>query len=88
MTCRVCGGRIEPAVTALPVKIGPHSIVIVKKLPVYECRECGKYPIEDRVMGKVEAILGNADKAAELALSGTPPSSGEPKGGLDIDWGY
>ena len=42
MRCRVCGGLLEPRVTDLPFKIGDSSIVILKALPVLQCRQCGE----------------------------------------------
>ncbi len=40
MNCRVCGGAMEERVTDLPFKIGDISIVIVRALPVLQCRKC------------------------------------------------
>jgi YgiT-type zinc finger domain-containing protein len=42
MRCRVCGGLLERRVTDLPFKIGDSSIVILKALPVLQCRQCGE----------------------------------------------
>ena len=41
MKCRVCGGPLEHRVADFPFKIGDASIVVVKALPVLECRQCG-----------------------------------------------
>jgi YgiT-type zinc finger domain-containing protein len=48
MKCRVCGGLLEHRVTDLPFKIGDSSIVVVKDLPVLECRQCGEIELEDK----------------------------------------
>ena len=38
MKCRICGGAMDEKVTDLPFKIGDSSIVIVRSLPVLQCR--------------------------------------------------
>ena len=42
MRCRVCGGQLESRITDLPFKVGDSSIVILRSLPVLQCRQCGK----------------------------------------------
>jgi YgiT-type zinc finger domain-containing protein len=49
--CRVCGGGMEERVTDLPFKIGDTSIVIVRALPVLQCRQCGEAELENVAMG-------------------------------------
>ncbi len=68
MRCRVCGGALEPQVTDLPFKIGDSSIVILKDLPVLQCRQCGDIELENSVMSKVEQMLGAVDRSAELEI--------------------
>lgn len=68
MICHNCGGKIEKLVTNLPFKVSCDSIVIIKGLPVLQCRNCGEYLIEDMVMEKVDRILSKIDKATELEV--------------------
>ena len=68
MKCRVCGGSLEARVTDLPFKIGDASIVILKGLPVLQCRQCRDIELESAVMLKVEQLIGRLDSAAELEV--------------------
>ena len=68
MKCRVCGAALEPRVTDLPFKVGDSSIVILKGLPVLQCRQCGDVELENAVMLKVEQVLGAVDASAELEI--------------------
>ncbi|HLB73980.1 MAG TPA: YgiT-type zinc finger protein [Sedimentisphaerales bacterium] len=68
MICHNCGGKLEKLVTNLPFKISYDSIVIIKGLPVLQCRNCSEYLIEDGVMEKVDSILSKIDKTAELEV--------------------
>jgi YgiT-type zinc finger domain-containing protein len=54
--------------TDLPFKVGDHSIVIIKNLPVYQCLHCNEYLMPDAVMARVEGILAAADQDAELEI--------------------
>ena len=68
MKCHVCGERLEPTISDLPFRLGPTSIVVIKKLPVLECTNCTEFSIEDPVMEKVEHLLEQTDGAAELEV--------------------
>lgn len=68
MTCHNCGGKLEKVVTDLPFKVKDNSIVIIKKLPILQCQNCNEYSIEDSVMEKIDYILDNIDKTAELEI--------------------
>ena len=68
MTCHVCGSALKPVVTDMPFKIGRQTIVILKDLPVLQCANCGEFLVEDPVMERVEAILANVDREAELEI--------------------
>ena len=68
MKCSVCGGALEPRVTDLPFKTGDSSIVILKGLPVLECRQCAEIELEGSVMSKVEQVLATVDRSAELEV--------------------
>lgn len=68
MICHKCGGELENIVTDLPFKINVNSIIIIKKLPVLQCRNCDEYLIEDPVMEKVDNILRKTDRTSELEV--------------------
>jgi YgiT-type zinc finger domain-containing protein len=68
MICHICGGKLEKLITNLPVKVNQDSIVIIKGLPVLQCRNCSEYAIEDDVMQNVDSILARIDKTAELEV--------------------
>ena len=68
MKCRVCGGAMQERVTDLPFKIGDTSIVIVRALPVLECRQSGEAELENVAMTRVDRLLAAADRSAELEV--------------------
>ena len=68
MKCRVCGGRLDPKTTDLPFKVTERTIVILKKLPVFQCERCSEYSLEDSVFERVEELLSKADISAELEI--------------------
>ncbi|MGB7759366.1 MAG: YgiT-type zinc finger protein [Bryobacteraceae bacterium] len=68
MRCRVCGGPMESRVTDLPVRIGDFSIVILRSLPVIECRRCGYTELEQATMARVDQLLAAVDGSAELEV--------------------
>lgn len=68
MNCRVCGGRLEKRVTDLPFKVSDTAIVIVKSLPVLQCRQCGDTEMEDAEMARVNELLAAVDHSAELEV--------------------
>jgi YgiT-type zinc finger domain-containing protein len=68
MKCRVCGGKMDERMTDLPFKIGDTSIVIVRALPVFQCRQCGETELENIAMTRVDSILAAVDHSAELEV--------------------
>ncbi|HYI92392.1 MAG TPA: type II toxin-antitoxin system MqsA family antitoxin [Bryobacteraceae bacterium] len=68
MRCRVCGKALEPRITDVPFKIGDFSIVILKSLPVLQCRQCGDTELEQQTMSRVDQLLSGVDKSAELEV--------------------
>ena len=68
MRCRVCGGLLERRVTDLPFKIGDSSIVIMKALPVLQCRQCGDTELEQETMLRVDQVLSGVDTSSELEV--------------------
>jgi YgiT-type zinc finger domain-containing protein len=68
MRCRVCGALLERRVTDLPFKIGDSSIVILKALPVLQCRQCGGTEVEHEIMLRVDQVLAGVDTSSELEV--------------------
>lgn len=68
MRCRICGGLLENRVTDVPFKIGDWSIVILKALPVLQCRQCGEVELEQPTMVSVEEVLAGMDRSSELEV--------------------
>ena len=68
MRCRICAGVLEPRVTDLPFKIGDSSIVILRSLPVLQCRQCGDTELEQATMSRVDQLLAAVDESAELEI--------------------
>jgi YgiT-type zinc finger domain-containing protein len=66
--CRICGGVMEERVTDLPFKIGDTSIVIVRSLPVLQCRQCGETELESVARSRVDRLLAAVDGSAELEV--------------------
>ena len=68
MRCRICGGLLESRVTDLPFKIGDFKIVILRSLPVLQCRQCGDTELEQATMYRVDQLLATVDGSAELEV--------------------
>lgn len=68
MRCLVCSGLLDSRATDLPFKIGDSSIVILKALPVLQCRQCGDTELEHETMLRVDQILAGADPSSELKV--------------------
>jgi YgiT-type zinc finger domain-containing protein len=68
MKCHQCGSELAKTATDLPFKTDVHSIIIIKDLPVLQCRNCGEYLIEDAVMARVDAILKNIGTDVEVEI--------------------
>lgn len=68
MRCTVCGGELAATKTDLPFKLRDTSIVILKELPVMQCRNCPEYLIEDEVLRRLDEILTRVDKGAEVEI--------------------
>ena len=68
MRCRVCGGQLESRITDLPFKVGDFSIVILRSLPVLQCRQCGEAELEQATMSRVDQLLAAVDVSAELEV--------------------
>ena len=59
---------MQPKVTDLPFKTGHFSIVILKSLPVLQCRQCADTELEHETMLRVDELLSRADITAELEV--------------------
>ena len=68
MKCTVCGDELQATRTDLPFKVRETGIVILKSLPVLQCRSCPEYLIEDTVLGRVDDILASLGSQAELEI--------------------
>ena len=68
MKCTVCGARMGSMITDLPFKLAEQRIVIIKQLPVLQCRSCREYLIEDAVMQRIDVLLMHADSTTELEV--------------------
>lgn len=68
MKCTRCGGLMEARKTDLPFKVGDTTIVVIRAVPVLECRACTEYLIRDEDMARVEEILVRRSAAAELEV--------------------
>ena len=69
MKCRVCVGLLEHRVTDLPFKVGDSLIVVLRALPVLQCRQCGDTELEHDPMLRVEQVLAGADTSSELEVT-------------------
>ncbi len=68
MKCHVCGSKMEAIVTNLPFKVNETTIIILKDLPVFQCKNCSEYLLNDSVMKRVDEILAKVDTAAEIEV--------------------
>ena len=68
MKCTVCGHELTPTKTDLPFKVRETGIVILKNLPVLQCRNCPEYLIEDEVLHHVDEILAGVDRGTEVEI--------------------
>ena len=68
MKCTVCGARLIPVSSDLPLKTSEQTIVIIKGLPVLQCENCVHYLIEDSVWARIEEILASVVHSAELEI--------------------
>jgi YgiT-type zinc finger domain-containing protein len=66
MRCTVCGSELTPTQTDLPLKVRETSIVILKSLPIFQCKNCPEYLIEDEVLNRVDQILAGVPTGTEV----------------------
>ena len=68
MKCTQCGALMEARKTDLPFKLGDRAIVIIRSVPVLECRSCTEYLVADDDMQRIEKMLEHGAADAELAV--------------------
>ena len=68
MKCRVCGGLQQRVETDLPFKTGDHTIVVMKRIPVYQCDRCAEYSLDDPTFARVEQLLAGVSESTELEI--------------------
>ncbi len=68
MKCTVCGSELKAMNTDLPFKVRETTIVILKDLPVLQCKNCTEYLLRDGVMEKVDEMLARVGGEAELEI--------------------
>jgi len=54
--------------TDLPFKVSDTTIVIMKGLPVIQCKSCSEYLIKDEVMERIDEMIEKVDASAELEV--------------------
>jgi hypothetical protein len=52
----------------MPFKTGARQIVVVRDIPLRQCRSCSGYVIEDAVMAQIDGMLAKANQQAELEI--------------------
>lgn len=76
MKCHDCGAKLQKTVTDLPFKRSVASIIILKKLPVFQCENCSQFLIEDATIARVDELLNGVDESTELEIRSYTSSSG------------
>ena len=66
MKCHVCGTLMTRVVTDLPFRVDRSVMIILRELPLIECRECSAYAFEERVMERVHEIVERLRSPAHL----------------------
>ena len=59
---------MSPVVTDFPFKISARTIAIIRDVPALQCDACAEYLFEDKVMERIDELLGNVTDAAELEI--------------------
>lgn len=68
MKCHVCGASMRSSITDLPFKVNEKTIVILKKVPIFQCANCSEYQLEDKIMERVDEILEGVSSEVELEI--------------------
>lgn len=68
MTCFYCKGSMEDAVTTHVAEDGDR-IIIIKQVPCQKCKQCGEVAYTATVVGRLEQITKQLEKAlTEIAV--------------------
>jgi YgiT-type zinc finger domain-containing protein len=59
---------MEARVTDLPFKISDSPIVVLRALPVFQCRQCAESELDHETMVRVDELLRQIDPSAELEV--------------------
>lgn len=59
---------MESIITTLPFKVDQETIIILKELPVLQCKKCNEYLLEDNIRERVDKLLEKTDYNAELEI--------------------
>lgn len=68
MKCTQCGALMEARHTDLPFKLGDTTIIVIRSVPVLECRGCTEYLVRDADMQRIEQILERRAMDEQLAV--------------------
>jgi len=66
MKCHVCGTLMTRVVSDLPFRVDRSVMIILRELPLIECRECSAYAFEERVMERVQEIVQRLKSPSHL----------------------
>jgi len=59
---------LESRITDLPFKLADTKIVILKSLPVLQCRQCGETELDNATTSRVDQLLQVVNRSAELEV--------------------
>ncbi len=66
MKCHVCGTLMTHVVTDLPFRVDRSVMIILRELPLIECRKCSAYALQDVVMERVHEMVQSLTSPAHL----------------------
>ena len=66
MKCHVCGTSMTRVVTDHPFRVNRSVMIILRDLPLLDCRECGAYAFEENVMERVHEIVARLRSPSHL----------------------
>jgi YgiT-type zinc finger domain-containing protein len=62
MKCALCHGKMEKSTIALPYEMDKDSMLVVKGIPAWVCKQCGDSFVEIEIVRDLERIVKNARK--------------------------
>ena len=60
-SCPLCGGKKAKGKTTFTVDLG-FGVVVIRQVPAIVCSQCGAEWMDDKVAGKIEAVVSDARK--------------------------